>query len=231
MLNRAGDSEENQFFCDQYNVIPKKSGFYQLWVFHKYNRNLMNRQTTECYQLVLAEFQKILQKQHLKLTPSFVMCDYETAQMNAIETNLKVEVLGDNFHFVQAILRNLRSMKLLKKENLRHSFEFVFAISTLPYISEENVGSLFEKICAFYNIDKKYDSFIDYLKTTWFGENSLIPKNRWSHFKLQKKFPEMKHSNNVSESFNNLFRERLGNVSILFFFLNNFQRKKFRIFF
>jgi hypothetical protein len=127
------------FFCDATFTVPK--GFYQIWTVLAFCSTsesyipvvhfLMNNKKKKTYNLALKEWKQLLNdklgKNYSNFKPKSFTTDFELAEMKAVfdsfnSSRIKDEsfiIVGDSFHFAQALFRQLKHLGLTKKVSIK----------------------------------------------------------------------------------------------------------------
>ena len=107
------------------------------------------------------------------------MCDFNTAQIKAINTIFPEYKLNTCFfHFSQAIWKNFRKYDLTGKGTYKTNSELLFNIQLMNFMDREKIDKFFKDIKKQFK-DKKYDNFFKYFTRTWLG--TRYPKNIWNY--------------------------------------------------
>ncbi len=111
------------FFCDGTFKVPH--GFRQVMNILAFCEDtlsyvpvvhfLLTSKKQTCYELAFNEWKRYLYLHDPNFKPACFTTDFEAAEINAIKECFKCEIIGDNFHFSQALLRNIKKLGLAKK--------------------------------------------------------------------------------------------------------------------
>ena len=69
-------------------------------------------------QIINALCNKILQNYDKNFQPLCFTADYEVAEMKAIKKTFNCSIIGDSFHFAQALYRQIKRLGLTTKVNI-----------------------------------------------------------------------------------------------------------------
>lgn len=129
-MNRAAKS--TLFFCDATFKVPR--GFRQLWnimifcedtsTYVSVAHFLMKSKSLSNYVLALGEWQSMLKQQEAKLEPLCFTCDFELAEMRAVQKVFKCDIVGDSFHFSKALLKKIKKDGLFSKVYYTQDLKF-----------------------------------------------------------------------------------------------------------
>ncbi|XP_054715332.1 uncharacterized protein LOC129224808 [Uloborus diversus] len=174
-----------------FKIVPKL--FSQLYTIHgSYLRKifplafcLIGSKSKETYIELFSAIKEHARSHGLIFHPKFVMMDFETACIAALEEVFKgVVVKGCFFHFSQCIWKQVQRLGLVTEyagnKEVRNFFRKMAALALVPptlvpeafLIIQENQPSTGEE-----------DTFISYMAETWLDEqDAKFPISIWNHF-------------------------------------------------
>ena len=143
----------------------------------------------------------------INLNIKSIVTDSEKALMKTIEKTFpKAQRIACYFHYVQDIVRNLKSYGLFKNENSNFILK---SLSNLPFLYNGNLNKISDELN---NISKKYPLFENFInqyfitnKMEFFEDNSL-------NYNL---IPSDCRTNNYLENYNGFIKSQLGKNRII----------------
>ena len=217
MINILIDNKTNQYFGDTtYKCIPPTFHKYKLFIISAYNFLKRNINIC-CFCLIPNEleitYQKVFEtlKNIYKFNPIIFTLDFSKSISKAI-TNIFPHCIQIKclFHYIQALVKKLNKLGLIKKEYFVKNTEIIFNIKALIFIEPSKIKKTYEMIESEYSDEEYYGKFFQYFRRQWkpFGKKAKIKFTPiWNHYDLFKNNDFDKSiflTNNVSESINHI---------------------------
>lgn len=210
-------------------------GFSQLFILHGFIFNssfpliyvLMASRSESSYCKVFSFI-----KQNIEVVPSTYICDFEIAQVNAIQqTFSEIDFRGCNFHFSQILWRNIQheNLTVTYKKNVKFR-EFVKKLISLSYVPIKKVEKYVSSLIRQYtNSGIEYDNILHRFNYLFINNNSIIHmKKFWNCY--DRLFCGLPLTTNALEGyhrhFNNCFKNPHPNLAKL---LDILQKEEQRI--
>jgi len=219
-------SKCSQWFVDAtFKIAPK--GFKQilniivyipqLKIFYPSCFVFMTHKSQALYHSVFENLKVIAESLKFKLSPNFIMSDFEDALRNAAKMSFpNVQLGGCYFHFVKALYDRISKLGLKNRAFKKKAQLLISYLQILIHCSKENRKDLFQEISNVYeNEDEKFKKFLKYFEKNWL-QNPFLD-NLFDSLKKDED-TEFIRSNNPCEVFHN-FMGKYSNLVNFFYFI------------
>lgn len=203
-------NSENQFFIDTtYRCIPFSKIYKKLITLTCFDKE--SKQAQICC-LILSENEKCetlceifdYLKTKWNFSPRYISCDYSCSLIKAILKSFdNVKIVGCLFHFINAILKKLKKLKLYNYRKKDEAKKIRINIELLAFISPDDIEHFLMSMKTLFNNDQSanWKLFKLYFNKTWI--NGYIKTSFWNYNKFlydEDIKNEIFYTNNVAES-------------------------------
>jgi hypothetical protein len=183
---------------------------------------LMTHKTEHLYKAAFRALKGIASDFHYELNPLTISCDFEKGLQNAIidvfdatfDTG-KAKLVGCFFHFVKALIKKAKKLRLIKKDSEANSriFLLIGLFKIYVHLPKEHREKYFSQIEEnFKGFGEKYKAYLNYFKKTWYNNHFLDGLISAYIANSDVKFTR---SNNPCELFNHYLGKNLFNLLII----------------
>ena len=141
---------------------------------------LLTDKEEETYKLTL---DKLVSKSSRKLKPEIVFVDFEKAAINAFDVVFCCIIKGCNFHFTNAVWRNVQFNGLVKIYKSDATIRcWINQFKALPFVPLEEITKACELIKDNKPVDNEnVDAFYMYFMSTWVDGKGAFDTKIWNH--------------------------------------------------
>ena len=212
MILRAKKSKH--FFID--STFKKPKDYYELFIVmfidiltdksYPVFYAILSYKTEYIYKEVLRKICNILEIDINKNNDITITIDFEVALINAIKIIFgNIRIIGCLFHYKQNLIKNARSLGLLKNINKDKTLNVINKqLSRLPFIYyKDGINEIQNIINNIKTISKEFEEFGNYFENQWY---KYFKNNMLNYYKIKK----IIRTNNTIENYNKQLKLRHG---------------------
>jgi len=220
MEKKLKDPNIDNYFADvTYRIIPKRQIGYKLLTITGVDKE--NGNSYICA-LILIKYEDEISFKHVfqylnnmyLFNPHIIHIDYCKALKNALtdkEIFKKPPIIIHCFlHFVQAIVKKMKNLKIIKSRITKYAFEIIKNIELVCFINHEYIKSYIEFLKLKLK-DEKEKLLFQYLNKNWFSKdiNTYNYYELFENNNLKEVIPHFFATNNIEESLHNKMNQYL----------------------